>query len=68
MQVCKARKTIENLYETKANYNSISMRLGESVGRLTQVGSLGKSSEILKVRAMRFFSREALLLFRDVLF
>ena len=50
MQVCKARKTIENLYETKANYNSISMRLGESVGRLTQVGSLGKSSEILKVR------------------
>jgi len=55
MQVCKARKTIENLYETKANYNSISMRLGESVGRLTQVGSLGKSSEILKVRAMRSF-------------
>ena len=51
IQVCKARKTIESLYETKANYNSISMRLGESVGRLTQVGSLGKSSEILKVRA-----------------
>ena len=50
IQVCKARKTIESLYETKANYNSISMRLGESVGRLTQVGSLGKSSEILKVR------------------
>ena len=68
MQVCKARKTIENLYETKANYNSISMRLGESVGRLTQVGSLGKSSEILKVRGDAFFSREALLLFRDVLF
>jgi charged multivesicular body protein 3 len=56
-QVCKARKTIENLYETKANYNSISMRLGESVGRLTQVGSLGKSSEILKVRGDAVLSR-----------
>lgn len=54
VQVCKARKTIENLYETKANYNSISMRLGESVGRLTQVGSLGKSSEILKVSDVFF--------------
>ena len=50
MHTCKARKTIEALYETKANYDSISMRLGESVGRLTQVGSVGKSSEILKVR------------------
>ena len=50
IQTCKARKTIEALYETKANYNSISMRLGESVARLSQVGSLGKSSEILKVR------------------
>ena len=53
IQTCKARKTIEALYETKANYNSISMRLGESVARLSQVGSLGKSSEILKVRKIR---------------
>ena len=52
MHTCKARKTIEALYETKANYDSISMRLGESVGRLTQVGSVGKSSEILKVRVL----------------
>ena len=55
IQTCKARKTIEALYETKANYNSISMRLGESVARLSQVGSLGKSSEILKVRKIRHY-------------
>ena len=54
IQTCKARKTIEALYETKANYNSIGMRLGESVARLSQVGSLGKSSEILKVRSTTF--------------
>ena len=39
---------MESLYETKANYNSISMRLGESVGRLAQAGSVKTSSEILK--------------------
>ena len=39
---------MESLYETKANYNSISMRLGESVGRLAQAGSVKTSAEILK--------------------
>lgn len=47
-EIAKARKTMESLYETKANYNSISMRLGESVGRLAQAGSVKTSAEILK--------------------
>ena len=47
-EIAKARRTMESLYETKANYNSISMRLGESVGRLAQAGSVKTSAEILK--------------------
>ena len=39
---------MESLYETKADYNSISARLGESVGRLAQAGSVKTSAEILK--------------------
>lgn len=35
MEIVRSRKTVNRLYENKAQMNSISMHLGESVGMIT---------------------------------
>ncbi|KAE8672028.1 putative vacuolar protein sorting-associated protein 24-like protein 2 [Hibiscus syriacus] len=57
-EILMSRKTVNRLYENKAQLNSISMHLGESVGMITYaseisivrtVGHLFKSAEVIKL-------------------
>ncbi|KAF7823342.1 vacuolar protein sorting-associated protein 24-like protein 1-like isoform X1 [Senna tora] len=44
-----SRRTVNRLYENKAQLNSISMHLGESVAIARTVGHLSKSAEVMKL-------------------
>ncbi|KAI3696935.1 hypothetical protein L6452_29576 [Arctium lappa] len=48
-EVVRSRKTVNRLYENKAQLNSISMHLGESVAIARTVGHLSKSAEVMKI-------------------
>jgi len=48
-EIVSARKTVNRLYENKAQLNSISMHLGESVAIARTVGHLQKSAEVMKI-------------------
>ncbi|KVI00154.1 vacuolar protein sorting-associated protein 24 homolog 1-like [Cynara cardunculus var. scolymus] len=48
-EVVRSRKTVNRLYENKAQLNSISMHLGESVAIARTVGYLSKSAEVMKI-------------------
>ncbi|KAL2328556.1 hypothetical protein Fmac_021983 [Flemingia macrophylla] len=49
MELVRSRKTVNRLYENKAQMNSISMHLGESVAIARTVGHLSKSAEVMKI-------------------
>ncbi|XP_024544917.1 vacuolar protein sorting-associated protein 24 homolog 1 isoform X1 [Selaginella moellendorffii] len=48
-EIVRSRKVIDRLYENRAQLNSISMHLGESVATAKAVGHLAKSAEVLKM-------------------
>ncbi|XP_020986031.1 vacuolar protein sorting-associated protein 24 homolog 1 isoform X2 [Arachis duranensis] len=48
-ELVRSKKTINRLYENKAQLNSISMHLGESVAIARTVGHLSKSAEVMKL-------------------
>ncbi|KAK2978727.1 hypothetical protein RJ640_015258 [Escallonia rubra] len=48
-EIVRSRKTVNRLYENKAQLNSISMHLGESVAIARTVGHLNKSAEVMKL-------------------
>ncbi|KAL0390564.1 UNVERIFIED_CONTAM: Vacuolar protein sorting-associated protein [Sesamum calycinum] len=48
-ELVRSRKTVNRLYENKAQLNSISMHLGESVAIARTVGHLSKSAEVMKI-------------------
>ncbi|OWM70230.1 vacuolar protein sorting-associated protein 24 homolog 1-like [Punica granatum] len=48
-EVVLSRKAVNHLYENKAQLNSISMHLGESVAIARTVGHLEKSTEVMKL-------------------
>ncbi|KAL0460145.1 UNVERIFIED_CONTAM: Vacuolar protein sorting-associated protein [Sesamum latifolium] len=48
-ELVRSRKTVNRLYENKAQLNSISMHLGESVAVARTVGHLSKSAEVMKL-------------------
>ncbi|CAO2840193.1 unnamed protein product [Amaranthus hypochondriacus] len=48
-EIVMSRKTVNRLYENKAQLNSISMHLGESVAIARTVGHLQKSAEVMKL-------------------
>ncbi|KAL6581340.1 hypothetical protein OROMI_007263 [Orobanche minor] len=48
-EIVRSRKTVNRLYENKAQLNSISMHLGESVAVARTVGHLQKSAEVMKI-------------------
>ncbi|GAY66896.1 hypothetical protein CUMW_252450 [Citrus unshiu] len=48
-ELVRSRKTVNRLYENKAQMNSISMHLGESVAIARTVGHLNKSAEVMKL-------------------
>ncbi|PON48842.1 Snf7 family [Trema orientale] len=48
-EIVRSRKTVNRLHENKAQLNSISMHLGESVAIARTVGHLSKSSEVMKL-------------------
>ncbi|KAH6774697.1 SNF7 family protein [Perilla frutescens var. frutescens] len=48
-EIVRSRKTVNRLYENKAQLNSISMHLGESVAIARTVGHLSKSAEVMKL-------------------
>ncbi|KAH6814656.1 SNF7 family protein [Perilla frutescens var. frutescens] len=48
-EMVRSRKTVNRLYENKAQLNSISMHLGESVAIARTVGHLSKSAEVMKL-------------------
>ncbi|GMI86980.1 hypothetical protein like AT5G22950 [Hibiscus trionum] len=48
-EIVLSRKTVNRLYENKAQLNSISMHLGESVAIARTVGHLSKSAEVMKL-------------------
>ncbi|KAK1411946.1 hypothetical protein QVD17_32825 [Tagetes erecta] len=47
-EIVSSRRTINRLYENKAQLNSISMHLGESIAVARTVGHLSKSAEVMK--------------------
>ncbi|XP_052882485.1 vacuolar protein sorting-associated protein 24 homolog 1 isoform X2 [Gossypium arboreum] len=49
MEIVRSRRTVNRLYENKAQLNSISMHLGESVAIARTVGHLSKSAEVMKL-------------------
>lgn len=49
MELVRSRKMVNRLYENKAQLNSISMHLGESVAIARTVGHLSKSAEVMKL-------------------
>ncbi|KAH9619523.1 hypothetical protein KSS87_015011 [Heliosperma pusillum] len=48
-EIVSSRKTVNRLHENKAQLNSISMHLGESVAIARTVGHLQKSAEVMKI-------------------
>ncbi|CAH2072120.1 unnamed protein product [Thlaspi arvense] len=48
-EIVSSRRTVNRLYENKAQMNSISMHLGESVAVARTVGHLSKSAEVMKL-------------------
>lgn len=48
-EIVSSRRTVNRLYENKAQLNSISMHLGESVAIARTVGHLSKSAEVMKL-------------------
>ncbi|KAH7280209.1 hypothetical protein KP509_37G056000 [Ceratopteris richardii] len=48
-EIVRSRKVVTRLYENRAQLNSISMHLGESVATARVVGHLSKSSEVIKL-------------------
>ncbi|XP_040999822.1 vacuolar protein sorting-associated protein 24 homolog 1-like isoform X1 [Juglans microcarpa x Juglans regia] len=48
-EIVMSRKTVNRLHENKAQLNSISMHLGESVAIARTVGHLSKSAEVMKL-------------------
>ncbi|CAK8576173.1 unnamed protein product [Lathyrus sativus] len=48
-EIVRSRKTVNRLHENKAQLNSISMHLGESVAISRTVGHLSKSAEVMKL-------------------
>ncbi|KAF7152287.1 vacuolar protein sorting-associated protein 24 homolog 1-like [Rhododendron vialii] len=48
-EIVRSRRTVNRLYENKAQLNSISMHLGESVAIARTVGHLNKSAEVMKL-------------------
>ncbi|PWA56785.1 vacuolar protein sorting-associated protein 24 [Artemisia annua] len=48
-EIVMSRRTVNRLYENKAQLNSISMHLGESVAIARTVGHLSKSAEVMKI-------------------
>ncbi|TXG73785.1 hypothetical protein EZV62_002364 [Acer yangbiense] len=48
-EIVRSRKTVNRLHENKAQLNSISMHLGESVAIARTVGHLSKSAEVMKL-------------------
>lgn len=48
-EIVRSRRTVNRLYENKAQLNSISMHLGESVAIARTVGHLAKSAEVMKL-------------------
>ncbi|KAE9616707.1 putative Snf7 family protein [Lupinus albus] len=48
-ELVSSRRTVNRLYENKAQLNSISMHLGESVAIARTVGHLSKSAEVMKI-------------------
>ncbi|KAL8525366.1 hypothetical protein ACS0TY_014843 [Phlomoides rotata] len=48
-EIVRSRKTVNRLFENKAQLNSISMHLGESVAVARTVGHLQKSAEVMKL-------------------
>ncbi|CAN6840794.1 unnamed protein product [Brassica oleracea var. botrytis] len=47
--IVSSRRTVNKLYENKAQMNSISMHLGESIAVAGTVGNLSKSTEVMKL-------------------
>ncbi|XP_059626849.1 vacuolar protein sorting-associated protein 24 homolog 1-like [Cornus florida] len=48
-EIVRSRQTVNRLYENKAQLNSISMHLGESVAIARTVGHISKSAEVMKL-------------------
>ncbi|XVE79816.1 hypothetical protein DITRI_Ditri14bG0086700 [Diplodiscus trichospermus] len=48
-EIVRSRRIVNRLYENKAQMNSISMHLGESVAIARTVGHLSKSAEVMKL-------------------
>ncbi|MFS7907166.1 putative Snf7 family protein [Helianthus anomalus] len=48
IEIVRSRRTVNRLYENKAQLNSISMHLGESIAVARTVGHLSKSAEVMK--------------------
>ncbi|XP_031286826.1 vacuolar protein sorting-associated protein 24 homolog 1 isoform X2 [Pistacia vera] len=48
-ELVHSKRTVNRLYENKAQMNSISMHLGESVAIARTVGHLEKSAEVMKL-------------------
>ncbi|KAK1398356.1 vacuolar protein sorting-associated protein 24-like [Heracleum sosnowskyi] len=48
-ELIRSRRTVNRLHENKAQLNSISMHLGESVAIARTVGHLSKSAEVMKI-------------------
>ncbi|CAM8886382.1 hypothetical protein QQ045_027523 [Rhodiola kirilowii] len=48
-EIVMSRKTVDRLHENKAQLNSISMHLGESVAIARTMGHLSKTSEVIKL-------------------
>lgn len=48
-EIVRSKKTVNRLHENKAQLNSISMHLGESVAIARTVGHLSKSAEVMKL-------------------
>ncbi|KAM1807033.1 hypothetical protein ACFX11_030094 [Malus domestica] len=48
-EIVRSRRTVNRLHENRAQLNSISMHLGESVAIARTVGHLSKSSEVMKL-------------------
>eukprot|EP01018_Ginkgo_biloba_P020481 Gb_00983 [translate_table: standard] len=48
-EIVRSRRAVNRLYENRAQLNSISMHLGESVATARTVGHLSKSTEVMKL-------------------
>ncbi|XP_043702508.1 vacuolar protein sorting-associated protein 24 homolog 1-like [Telopea speciosissima] len=49
MEIVRSRRAVNRLHENKAQLNSISMHLGESVAIARTVGHLSKSADVMKL-------------------